>query len=116
MWVVWAANRKRKLSPGRLHKRYCALLNSAQLELFYCGSAELARVEHALLAAFSALPRADVLEAVQTMPHSGAGEARYVSEEMDVTQGKLAIGFFLPEPGLSGAVAFYHDLRRQCYV
>lgn len=23
----------------------------------------------------------------------GAGEARYVSEEMDVTQGKLAIGF-----------------------
>ena len=83
----------KKLSPGRLHKRYCALLNSAQLELFYCGSAELARVEHALLAAFSALPRADVLEAVQTMPHSGAGEARYVSEEMDVTQGKLAIGF-----------------------
>ena len=83
----------KKLSPGRLHKRYCALLNSAQLELFYCGSAELARVEHALLAAFSALPRTDVLEAVQTMPHSGAGEARYVSEEMDVTQGKLAIGF-----------------------
>ena len=75
----------KKLSPGRLHKRYCALLNSAQLELFYCGSAELA--------AFSALPRTDVLEAVQTMPHSGAGEARYVSEEMDVTQGKLAIGF-----------------------
>ena len=83
----------KKTFPGRLHKRYCALLNSAQLELFYCGSAELARVEHALLAAFSALPRADVLEAVQTMPHSGAGEARYVSEEMDVTQGKLAIGF-----------------------
>lgn len=74
VWVVWAANRKRKnFPPAACTNAIGALLNSAQLELFYCGSAELARVEHALLAAFSALPRADVLEAVQTMPHSGAG-------------------------------------------
>ncbi|MCI5843521.1 MAG: insulinase family protein [Clostridiales bacterium] len=82
----------KKLSPSRLHKRYSTLLSSARLELFYCGSAELPRVEHALLAAFSALPRAEVLDAVQTMPHPGAGEAHYVTEEMDVSQGKLAIG------------------------
>lgn len=61
-------------------------------------------MEHALLAAFSALPRTDVLEAVQTMPHSGAGEARYVSEEMDVTQ--VAGHWFSARAGLSALPLF----------
>ena len=108
----------KKLSPGRLHKRYCALLNSAQLELFYCGSAELARVEHALLAAFSALPRADVLEAVQTMPHSGAGEARYVSEEMDVSRDYPALLLFNMIYGGSATSKLFLNVREKeslCY-
>ena len=46
----------KKLSPGKLYRQYTALLRTAHLELFYCGSAELNRVEQALLSAFSALP------------------------------------------------------------
>lgn len=82
-----------KLSPGKLYKQYTALLSSAQLELFYSGSAELSRVEHALLSAFSTLPRAELIPAAQTMPHLPVQERRYVTEAMDVTQGKLSIGF-----------------------
>ena len=84
----------KKLSPGKLYRQYTALLRTAHLELFYCGSAELNRVEQALLSAFSALPRAAALTpAAQTMPHPPVQQTRYVTEEMDVTQGKLAIGF-----------------------
>lgn len=82
-----------KLTPQKLYKRYGTLLSTARLELFYCGSAELQRLEQALLSAFSTLPRAELIETVETMPHVPAAEAKYVTEEMDVTQGKLAIGF-----------------------
>ena len=49
-----------KLTPAKLHKRYAALLSTARLELFYCGSAPVQRVEQALLSAFRDLPRAEL--------------------------------------------------------
>ena len=83
----------KKITPSKLYQRYTALLSSAQLELFYCGSAELRRVEQALLEAFSALPRQELTARADTMPHVAAQETRYVTEQMDVTQGKLSMGF-----------------------
>ena len=68
------------------------MMSSSRLELFYCGSAECHRVEEALLTA--SLP--------DPWPPNGAGAAptvrrssqpRLVTEEMDVTQGKLSMGF-----------------------
>ncbi len=82
-----------KLGPKKLYQRYTELLSAARLELFYCGSAEIARLEQALLSAFSTLPRAELAEEPPVLPHAPAGEARYLTEEMDVTQGKLAVGF-----------------------
>lgn len=97
----------KKLSPGKLYRQYTALLRTAHLELFYCGSAELNRVEQALLSAFSALPRAAALTpAAQTMPHPPVQQTRYVTEEMDVTQGKLAIGFSCTSPDYPALLLF----------
>lgn len=82
-----------KISAQRLYARYTDLLANARLELFYSGSAERERVEHALLDAFSTLPREHVREPELTAPHPARSEVLTVSEEMDVTQGKLGMGF-----------------------
>lgn len=83
----------------RLTKHYKDILQSSPIEIFYCGSANADTVEAALVTALSGLPRAE--------PDSGLGtdirmnsveeSARYFSEELDVTQGKLAIGLRLGE-------------------
>ena len=82
-----------KVSPQRLYSSYTELISTARLELFYCGSAPLDRVEGALLRAFSALPRKDIRDLPAALPHAGREEPKRVTEEMDVTQGKLGMGF-----------------------
>ena len=95
-----------KLSPAKLYKRYTALLSTAKLELFYCGSAPVRRVEQALLSAFSTLPRAELTDAAVTMPHPAAEEVRYVTECLDVTQGKLSMGFSSTSPDYPALLLF----------
>ena len=82
------------LTPRKLWKRYQELLSTAEIELYYCGSAAPDRVAEALSAALSGLPRSEErLEAdCEVRLHAGA-EPRLEEERMDVTQGKLALGF-----------------------
>ena len=82
-----------KTSPQKLYAEYRRLVASAPMELFYCGSAELSRVENALLNALSALPRQGVAPVPVTERHRPRQETRVVREGMDVTQGKLGMGF-----------------------
>ena len=82
-----------KTSPQKLYAEYRRLVASAPMELFYCGSAELSRVEDALLNALSALPRQGVAPVPVTEHHRPRQETRVVREGMDVTQGKLGMGF-----------------------
>ena len=82
-----------KLQPQKLYAQYSKLISTSQLELFYCGSAPLERVERALQSAFSTLPREDIGEIAVVQPHQKPAEVRYLQEEMDVTQGKLGMGF-----------------------
>ena len=82
-----------KTSPQKLYAEYRRLVASAPMELFYCGSAELSRVEDALLNALSALPRQGVAPVPVTECHRPRQETRVVREGMDVTQGKLGMGF-----------------------
>ncbi len=82
-----------KLQPQKLYAQYRALLSTAQLELFYSGSAEQRRVEYALRTAFSTLPRENVREIALCGDHLARQEVLRVTEEMDVTQGKLGMGF-----------------------
>ena len=82
-----------KTSPQKLYAEYRRLVSSAPMELFYCGSAELSRVEDALLNALSSLPRQGVQAVPVTERHRPRQEAKVVREGMDVTQGKLGMGF-----------------------
>ena len=78
-----------------LWERYQALLAHAPVELYYCGSADADRVAAALTAALDGLPRAGELEEPDHSVQDNAtqDQPRLVTESLDVTQGKLALGF-----------------------
>ena len=82
-----------KLQPRKLYSTYTNLIATSRLELLYCGSADQYRVEQALQAAFSTLPRETIRESVHVRPHKAREEILYVEDAMDVTQGKLGMGF-----------------------
>ena len=77
-----------------LYARYRQLLETAPLHLYYCGSAEPDRVEAAFRAALTGLPRGQRQPAPVTQSIAApAGEVRRFTDRLDVTQGKLTIGF-----------------------
>lgn len=81
------------MDARRLWKRYEALLKGARIVFYYGGSAEIGRVEDAVRSAFAPLLTGrtrDLPCRVKAVPD---GAARHVTERMDVTQGKLAMGF-----------------------
>ena len=82
------------VTPGSLWERYQQLLSTAQIELYYCGSAEEERVARALKEALSALPvnEGRICPDCEVRLHAGP-EPSMVEESMDVTQGKLAMGY-----------------------
>lgn len=82
------------VTPGSLWERYQQLLSTAQIELYYCGSAEEERVARALKEALSALPvnEGRICPDCEVRLHAGP-KPSMVEESMDVTQGKLAMGF-----------------------
>jgi len=82
-----------KLQPRKLYALYNQLISTSRLELVYSGSASRDRVEQALHAAFSTLPRETIRESARALPHQAREEVRFVTDEMDVTQGKLGMGF-----------------------
>lgn len=86
------AERITNLSLTRYHQEF--LLRSP-IEVFYCGSAEYARVEDAVLSAFRALPENGPREYPQTFPVLSCGEPKLITEAMEIEQGKLAMGFRL---------------------
>ena len=82
-----------KLQMPKLHALYGELLATARLELFYCGSADCARVEGALDRALAALPRERVAEPAVAERVGAPETVREITETMDVTQAKLAMGY-----------------------
>ena len=82
-----------KLTNHTLYRYYSELLATARIELFYCGSADCARVEGALDRALAALPRERVAEPAVAERVGAPETVREIVETMDVTQGKLGMGF-----------------------
>lgn len=82
-----------KIQAGRLYEQYRELIASARLELIYSGSAPRSRVEDALRAVLAPLPRENVAELRQGDVHPARQEVLRVEESLDVTQGKLGMGF-----------------------
>jgi len=82
-----------------LTKDYRAMLAASPMELFYCGSAAPRTVAGAMKNAFLTMSRGEPEEDLGTDIRMNTVEenTRYFTEEMDVTQGKLAVGFRLGE-------------------
>lgn len=83
----------------KLSKHYRALLQTSPIEIFYCGRESGESVARAMTDALSTLPRGEIDYDIGTDVRMNAVEeaARSVVEEMDVTQGKLVMGFRLGE-------------------
>ena len=82
-----------KLQLRKLYAQYGQLIATSRLELFYSGSADESRVVRALRSAFSTLPRENIQDVAIPQDHPAREEVRTVVEELDVTQGKLGMGF-----------------------
>ena len=82
------------VTPESLWTRYQELLREAQVELYYCGSASPDRVAQALTQALDKLPVNENRIIPGCDVRVTAGPEPIVAEEaMDVSQGKLAMGF-----------------------
>lgn len=81
------------LDGAALWDFYQNTLMTARVELFYCGSAPIERVEDALRSGVAALPHGERVTPAASV-HAAAPETpRFVTETMDVTQGKLSMGW-----------------------
>ncbi len=80
--------------PAMLWEQYRNLLTNAGVEIYYCGSADVERVTAALKQAFAELPvNPDREEPNCDVRIHPGHEPLVIEESMDVTQGKLAMGF-----------------------
>ena len=97
----------------KLTKQYHTLLQSSPVELFYCGRAGEKQVAAILRDALSTLPRGELDYDIGTDVRMNALEAepRRVEEVLDVTQGKLVIGWRLGECMEEPDLAALYPLR-----
>lgn len=83
-----------KINVTKLFAQYQTLLEQSPIELFYCGSAPAKRVELAWREALMGLPRSGELYLVDTdAKRPPEREERVFKEQMDVSQGKMELGF-----------------------
>lgn len=83
----------KKIHNRKLYQHSRQLMPSSRLELYYCGSADEQRLTDALLHAFAALPRGVVEPLPEMRRYAAPEQPRIITENMDVTQGKLSMGF-----------------------
>ncbi|MBE6948308.1 MAG: insulinase family protein [Ruminococcaceae bacterium] len=89
----------KKITAIGLTKYYRELIARAQVQVFYCGSASAERVERAVKEALASMPRQDVYKFLTTdvRYETVKPKVREYTEEMNVTQGKLIMGFRIGE-------------------
>ncbi len=83
-----------KITAQGLWNHYLHLLATAEIEIYYCGSASYERVEWATNLLLAGLPlRGEVIPCHCDVKATAPKEPRFVSQSLDVSQGKLAMGF-----------------------
>lgn len=92
---VWGEEKIAAAITGeQLWQQYQHLLSTCEVEVYYCGSAQPERAEAALKKALAGLPRAQEFQALDCEVRLTApAQPQIVEEAMDVSQGKLAMGF-----------------------
>lgn len=83
----------------KLTAQYRRVLRESPVEIFYCGRESLDTVSNCLKECFCTLPRGDINYDIGTeiRLNSVEEQPRYYEESLDVTQGKLVIGYRLGE-------------------
>lgn len=108
--VLGSVQSTEKITPLMLTKHYKSILEGSEIQMFYCGSADPERVEAAVREAFRILPRRETPDETFTQVRINCPEPRYNTEMLDVTQGKLSLGFRLGEimytPNLAAITIF----------
>jgi len=86
-----------KITPETLTAHYKNILRTARVEAFYCGPADPEQVESALRPVLQKLsPRGDVpTPKTEIIFQPAHNSPRRITEELDVQQGKLTLGFRL---------------------
>lgn len=80
------------ITPEALYRHYLRLLETSRVEIFYAGSAGLDTVADLLRQALRDLPRG-TLEPLSFAPLVRREAPQYLEETMELTQGKLSMGF-----------------------
>ena len=83
-----------EITAQSLYAHYRDMLATSRVELFYMGSLPQEAVTKVLQAALSGLPRTESFVPVGTTPAPEARPVQEKTEKLDVTQGKLSLGFF----------------------
>ena len=81
------------ITADALYRHGQELMASSRVELIYCGGAEERRVENAVLSALAKLPRGSQTPLPPVRRAAAPETPRCIIETMDVTQGKLAMGY-----------------------
>lgn len=84
----------KNITAKSLYAHYRDLLATSRVELFYMGSLSPEAVTKVLQTVLAELPRAEVFVPVGTTPAPAARPVQEKTERLDVTQGKLSLGFF----------------------
>lgn len=82
------------IEPKALYRHYLQVLRTSPVELFYVGSAEPERVARLLTPLFRRIDRQPSLLPPQTNFHPSPKET--LTEQLEVSQGKLCMGFTTP--------------------
>lgn len=102
----------RSINYKKLTRRYRDLLQTAPVEIFYCGAASADAVAACFKDCLCTMPRGSIDFDIGTDVRMNSVEesARYSEEEMSVTQGQLVIGFrlgdFMEEPDRAALMLF----------
>ena len=84
----------KNITAKSLYAHYRDLLATSRVELFYMGSLSPEAVTKVLQTVLADLPRAEAFVPVGTTPAPQARPVQEKTERLDVTQGKLSLGFF----------------------
>ena len=82
------------ITPDSLYRHYKTILATSQIEIFYAGSRSPLEIQALMGRALSRLPREQLRE-LHFAPLPRHEGVQYLEETMEVTQGKLAMGFTL---------------------
>lgn len=88
-----SADEAASMTPDRLWADYQRLLGRSKVTFYYGGSARLERVEETVRRSFAPLMAGRTAPVECEVLRSPKGPVRTVTDAMDVTQGKLAMGF-----------------------